>query len=146
MNTPPATDKHNTVKQQLLELYNEIEESKARQLLKTCRMDDEKLSRFLHRLRSLARKGVSETILTSIFLEQLTPNLNNILVASAHTDLAMLVTIADKILEFRTPHLAAIIQTTTATPVTESKQNKRTRYKWRRVKSCRYRSRSLHEK
>lgn len=81
----------------------------------------------------MARKGVSETILTSIFLEQVPPNLNNILVTGAHTDIAMLVTIANKILEFRTPHLAAISQTTTATPATENKQNKRTRYKWRYV-------------
>lgn len=50
--------------------YSKIEESKAYQLLKTCRMGDEKPSHFLHRLRNLVGNSMSKTILTSIFLEQ----------------------------------------------------------------------------
>ncbi|KAK9304207.1 hypothetical protein QLX08_004367 [Tetragonisca angustula] len=44
VDTPPATDKYNALKQRLLELYSETEELKYRQLLKMCRVGDEKPS------------------------------------------------------------------------------------------------------
>ena len=68
---------------------------------------------------------MSEAILTSIFLEQVPLNLHDILVASAHTDLVSLASIADKIMEFRAPHFrAAISQSSVATPATGTKSDK----------------------
>ena len=43
----PATEKFRVLKEELLELYGQSEESNARHLLKTCRMGDEKPSHFL---------------------------------------------------------------------------------------------------
>ena len=72
--SPLATDKYNTTKRRLLDLFDQSEESKVRHFLRTCRMGDEKPSHFLQRLRSLARNHMFDAILQSIFLEHIPPS------------------------------------------------------------------------
>ncbi|XP_043523046.1 uncharacterized protein LOC122535514 [Frieseomelitta varia] len=76
-------------------------------------MGDEKPSHYVHRLRSLAEGRLAESVLTSMFLEQVPQNLHDILVASESTDLTKLAQIADKVME--TPHAAPITHGNMAT-------------------------------
>ncbi|KOX81214.1 hypothetical protein WN51_00122 [Melipona quadrifasciata] len=52
LETPPASNKYETLKNKFLELFGKSEETRVRQLLRTCRMGDEKPSHFLQRMRS----------------------------------------------------------------------------------------------
>ena len=98
---PPATEKFRVLKERLLELYGQSEESNARHLLKTCRM--EKPSHFLQRPRDLVRNNVSDAVLKNIFLEQVHRSIHDILVASQTTDLNKLAILADQLAEFQAP-------------------------------------------
>ncbi|KAK1137761.1 hypothetical protein K0M31_002255 [Melipona bicolor] len=50
LETPPTSNKYETLNDKLLELYGKSEGSRVRQLLRTCRMGDEKPSHFLQRM------------------------------------------------------------------------------------------------
>ncbi|XP_043519882.1 uncharacterized protein LOC122533851 [Frieseomelitta varia] len=113
--TPPALNKYDTLKQRLLDLYDQTEEARVRQILKTCRMGDEKPSHYVHRLRSLAGGRLEESLLTSIFLAQVPQNLHDILMDIENKDLTKLATIADMVMEIQTPHAAPITHGNMAT-------------------------------
>ena len=106
--TPPAIEKYQTIKRRLLEMFTQSEESKVRHLLRTCRMGDEKPSHFLQRLKNLAGNNVPDSILKTIFLEQIPSSLHDILMASDNNDLARLALLADKISEFKSSQISAV--------------------------------------
>ena len=106
--SPPPVDKYKTVKERLMKLFGQSEEARARELLSTCRMGDEKPSHFLQRLRGLAGSNVPDSLLKSIFLEQVPSSLHDILVASENPDLNKLAALADRVTEFRSPHVSSM--------------------------------------
>lgn len=69
--TPPETNKYDALKNKLLELFGIPEETKIRQLLETCRMGDKKPSHFVQRMRSMVDRNVPDSVLKTIFFEQL---------------------------------------------------------------------------
>ena len=117
---PPATEKFRVLKERLLELYGQSEETIARNLLKTCRMGDEKPSHFLQRLRGLARNNVSDAVLKNIFLEQVPRSMHDILIASETTGLNKLASLADRLAEFQAPQVASLEQHRVAAPAPQS--------------------------
>lgn len=104
--SPPATEKFRTIKERLLQLFGQDEETNARHLLRTCRMGDEKPSDFLQRLRSLAGNKVPDTILKSIFLEQVPGLMHDILIANEKPDLNKLAILADRVASLEQNHVA----------------------------------------
>ncbi|CAD1473095.1 unnamed protein product [Heterotrigona itama] len=73
-------------------------------------MGDEKPSHFLQRLRNLAGNNVPDSILKTVFLEQIPTSLHDILMASDSNDLARLAALADKITEFKSSQVSAMSQ------------------------------------
>lgn len=99
--TPLETNKHDTLKNKLLKIFGKSEETKVRQLLKTCRMGDEKPSHFLQRMKSKVDRNVPDSVLKIIFLEQLPQSLYDVLAINPEADLTTLALLADRVMEFR---------------------------------------------
>ena len=117
---PHATEKFRVLKERLLELYGQAEETNARNLLKTRRIGDEEPSHFLQRLRDLARNNVPDAVLKNIFLEQVPRSMHDILVASETPDLNKLGNLADRLAEFQASQVASLEQHRMATPAPQS--------------------------
>ena len=71
-------------------------------------MGDKKPSHFLQRLRNLAGSNIPDSILKTIFLEQIQSSLHDTLMASDNNDLARLALLADKITEFKSSQISAV--------------------------------------
>ncbi|KOX78966.1 hypothetical protein WN51_10178 [Melipona quadrifasciata] len=69
----------------LPELFGRSEETKVRQLLRTCRLGDEKPSHFLQHMRCMVDTKVPDTVLKTIFLE-VPQSLHDILVVNPEAD------------------------------------------------------------
>ncbi|KAK1120255.1 hypothetical protein K0M31_012617 [Melipona bicolor] len=84
-------------------------------------MDDEKPSHFLQRMRSMIDKKVPDTVLRTIFLEQIPQSLHNILVVSHDADLSTLAVLADRIMEFRLSQISSIDRANMAVSACQSR-------------------------
>ncbi|KOX69812.1 hypothetical protein WN51_06000 [Melipona quadrifasciata] len=69
-------------------------------------MGDDKPSHFLQRMRSMVDKEVPDTILKTIFLEQIPQFLHDILVVNSEADLSKLAILADRVMEFCLPQIS----------------------------------------
>ncbi|XP_076545908.1 uncharacterized protein LOC143305608 [Osmia lignaria lignaria] len=106
--SPPETGKYDSLRRRILESFDESSESKLRRLLRGHSMGDEKPSSYLQRLRNLAGGQCSESILKTLFLEQMPENFRVILAISEGMDLGKLALQADKLFEIVSPSLAAV--------------------------------------
>lgn len=106
--SPPETGKYDSLRRRILESFDESSESKLRRLLRGHSMGDEKPSTYLQRLRNLAGGQCSETILKTLFLEQMPENFRVILAINEDMDLGKLALQADKLFEIVTPGVAAV--------------------------------------
>ncbi|KAK9293481.1 hypothetical protein QLX08_011588 [Tetragonisca angustula] len=97
---PPENNKYDTLKNKLLELFGKSEEIRVRQLLKTCRMGDEKPSHFLQRMRSMVDRNVPDSVLKTVFLEQVPQFLYDVLAVNPEADLTTLALLVDRVMEF----------------------------------------------
>ena len=134
--SPPPVDKYKTVNVRLMKLFGQSEKTRAQESLRTCRMGDEKPSHFLQRLRGLAGSNMPDSVLKSIFLEQVPSSLHDILVASENPDLNKLAALADRVTEywlarvcsmernnmaeFQVPQVASLEQHRVATPAPQN--------------------------
>lgn len=104
MKDPQPEDVYKQIKTRLIATYALSAESKLRQLLKGQVLNDGKPSLILSRLRNLADDTArDDSILKSIFFEQLPAQHRAILAASGVQDLNQLALMADKIAENMTP-------------------------------------------
>lgn len=78
---PPAESKYEAIKQRVIEAFEKDQESK-RRLLHRHEIGDEKPTTFLQRLRNLGSDQCPDSVLRSIFIEQMPENVRAILAAS----------------------------------------------------------------
>lgn len=97
---PQPNDVFTQIKARLVASFSASTESKLRQLLKGQVLLDGKPSLILNRLRGLdVGSKCDESIIKSVFLDQLQPNHRAIILASGVDDLSQLALLADKITE-----------------------------------------------
>lgn len=93
---PPANNKYHTLKQRLISRFAEGETRKIQKLLAGIHLGDDKPSHLLRKMQSLSSDKVSNTVLKTLWFEQLPQNMKAILMVSGD-DLNNLAEIADKI-------------------------------------------------
>lgn len=113
---PPENDKYIALKDRLINLHSESEESKYRRLLQGQELGDQRPSQLLSRMRALAGDSVGDPLLKSLWLSRLPANTQGIL-TTVTGDLANLASIADKISELTTSPSINVVnsQNTSAT-------------------------------
>lgn len=142
IDAPPAQGKYEAIKKRIIDSLSESQETRLRRLLRGQVMSKEKPSMFLQRLKNLASGQCNESVLRSLFMEQMPEYIRSILAISQLDDLTTLATQADHIAEvtrpqamtdggfgsgsvFHTTHIPAKAHTETAEkPVQESGVNK----------------------
>lgn len=107
LESPPSdgTSKYQAVKDRLIGTFSESQESKLRRLLKSHQLGDQKPSHFLQIMRNLASGQLNDSLLKTLFLEQLPEDVRSILVISQVSDVSALALQADKIMSLRTPQV-----------------------------------------
>lgn len=105
---PPSTEKYKALKERLIEIHSESQESKIRKLLQGIELGDQRPSQLLSRMRSLAGSAVGEPLLKSLWLARL-PNQMQSILAALSDDLPQLAAAADKINEMATGHINAVM-------------------------------------
>nr|CTR11709.1 unnamed protein product [Calliphora vicina] len=107
LESPPSdgTTKYQAVKDRLIGTFSESQESKLRRLLKSHQLGDQKPSHFLQIMRNIASGQLNDSLLKTLFLEQLPEDVRSILVISQVSDVSALAHQADKIMSLRSPQL-----------------------------------------
>lgn len=93
---PPPTNKYDALKQRLISLYSDSETKRIQKLLSGLSLGDAKPSQLLQKMVNLNCNKVDETVLRTLWFEQLPANMRAILSASSET-LTSLAGVADKI-------------------------------------------------
>ncbi|GFV69160.1 transposon Ty3-I Gag-Pol polyprotein [Trichonephila clavipes] len=93
---PPENRKYEALKNRLIEVHSETEDSKIRTLLQDLELGDQRPSQLLTRMRSLDGDNVGEPLLKSLWLGRLHNGTQTIL-AALNKNLDQLATVADKI-------------------------------------------------
>lgn len=111
---PPEKNKYEALKQRIIGAFGESDETKLRRLIRGNEMNDEKPSHFLQRLRNLASGQCSDTVIRTLFLEQLPAGIRKILAICETADLNKLAAQADKIAEISQATVAAVGSSSTS--------------------------------
>ncbi|KMQ86146.1 pol polyprotein [Lasius niger] len=107
---PPATSKYDALRSRIINSFEETQESKLRKLLRGQDIADERPSHFLQRLRTLAGGQCTDSVIRSLFLDQLPEAARGVLAVSSLNDLDGLATMADKVVDIIKPQVVAIRQ------------------------------------
>ncbi|CAI6367886.1 unnamed protein product [Macrosiphum euphorbiae] len=95
---PPDTDRYNTLKNRLIELFTDSQESKLRRLLGDMRLGDKRPSMLLNEMQRLGGMACSTQLLKTLWLQQLPVTTQSCLTMSTGT-IEELARLADKISE-----------------------------------------------
>lgn len=107
---PPEGGKYSALKEKLISVYSESENSKLKQLLQDLQLGDMRPSQLLSKMTDLAGGNLKDNVLQSLWLSRLPGNIQAILAAS-NEQLSQLAVMADKIHELANPHQILQIQT-----------------------------------
>lgn len=105
---PPSTNKYEAIKKRIISSFGESKEAKLRKLLRGQELGEDKPSHLLQRLRNLAGSDGTDSIIRSLFLEQLPESARSILAISPEGDLDTLAMQANKIMEAIKPQVALV--------------------------------------
>ncbi|KMQ84332.1 hypothetical protein RF55_17943 [Lasius niger] len=94
---PPIDGKYDSIKKRIIDTFSESREGSLRKLLRGQEIADDKPSHFLQRLCNLAGGQCLDSVIRSLFLEQLPENVRGILAISPTEDLSVLALQADRI-------------------------------------------------
>lgn len=108
LTSPPAKDKYNKLKEELIRRLSITQEQKTRQLLEDEKIGDRKPSQFLRHLQSLAGTAVPEELLRSLWTSRLPSNIQAILATQAKASLEVVVELADTIMATTTSQINAV--------------------------------------
>lgn len=111
---PPASDKYQKLKSELIKRLSSSNEKKVNQLLLHEELGDRKPSQFLRHLQSLAGTNVPEDFIKSIWTNRLPANIQTVMAAQTSVPLEALADIADRIKDITTP--SAQVASTSASP------------------------------
>ncbi|XP_050349203.1 uncharacterized protein LOC126772718 [Nymphalis io] len=107
----PKIKKFETLKNRLLEVYEESETSKLQKLISGMDLGDQKPSQLLRRMRDLARGKISDDTLLNMWQGHLPASVRAVLAVSEVKDLEKLAAMADKVMETSRPANISAIQT-----------------------------------
>ncbi|EFN84942.1 hypothetical protein EAI_10258 [Harpegnathos saltator] len=96
---PPNQNKYVAIKKRIIGAFGESKEAKLRKLLRGQELGDDKPSHLLQRLRNLAGSEGSDSVIRTLFLEQLPESARGILAISPEDDLDTLAMQTNKIME-----------------------------------------------
>lgn len=118
---PPAENKYDHLKLELIRRLSTSEEQRVRQLVSDEELGDRRPSQFLRHLRSLAGNSLTdENLLRQLWMRRLPQHLQAILAAQSELPLAKVAELADKILEVSptigAPGSSVFTTSTTVTP------------------------------
>lgn len=94
---PPAQGKYEALKERILSAFSVSQNARLRQLLKGQVLGDKRPSHFLQELKNLAGDQVTDTVIKTLFVEQLPENYRVILATIDEPDLDKVANIADRI-------------------------------------------------
>lgn len=114
-NPPPNVTQYAAIKEALLGAFGESDELRIRKLLNGQPLGDNKPTQFLQKIKNLASGHIDDTVLKSIFLEQMPDQIRTIL-AVTDSPLQVLAEQADKILEFLKPPSICALSPVETTP------------------------------
>ncbi|CAH2107883.1 unnamed protein product [Euphydryas editha] len=104
---PPANNKYDKIKFELIKRFSASREKKMKQLLNHEELGDRKPSQFLRHLQDLAGPSVPEDFIRTIWSNRLPHNIQTVLVSQPTHSLEQLADIADRIQELTSPYNAA---------------------------------------
>ncbi|KAJ8914441.1 hypothetical protein NQ315_017537, partial [Exocentrus adspersus] len=113
LTNPPASNKYDFLKVNLIKRLSESQEHKTRRLLEREELGDRKPSQFLRHLQLLAGPLVTENLLRSIWMGRLPPSMQAILATQNTSPLSTVADLADAVFEATSPSVSAV---STATP------------------------------
>ncbi len=121
--TPPATERYDRLKQELIRRTSLSEQKRLHQLLISEELGDRKPSQLLRRMRQLlGDNSLEEKILKQLFLQRLPTHTQSILASMADTvGVEQLAELADKIIEV-SPPLSASVATIDVPPPSHTPQ------------------------
>ncbi|KYM98107.1 hypothetical protein ALC62_11196 [Cyphomyrmex costatus] len=105
---PPLEGKYLAIKNRIINTLEGINQSRLRKLLRSHEIEDDKPSVFLQRLRHLAGGHCTDSVLRTLFLEQLPDSVRAVLAISDGEDLFKLALQADKVIELYKPSISAL--------------------------------------
>lgn len=101
---PPETNKYQTIKQRLLEVYEESEQQNVQRVLAGMELGDLKPSQLFRRMQNLAGNHLSEVTLRGMWLKQLPSNVSSVLALSESASIRDVTQMADKMMEQQAQH------------------------------------------
>ncbi|XP_063631858.1 uncharacterized protein LOC134803082 [Cydia splendana] len=121
ISNPPADNKYEKIKSQLISRISVSKEQKFLQLMKNEELGDRKPSRFLRHLRALAGEGIPEDFLKTVWISRLPGNLQALITSQAKATLEELAESADKVYDVapQTLQVHALGTTTHGTEISE---------------------------
>lgn len=102
---PPAVNRYEKLKHELLRRLSASHDAKVRQLLTQEKLGDRKPSQFLRHLQDLAGSSAAEDIVKQIWSSQLPINIQTVLASQPSHSLEQLADLADRIQELTTPSI-----------------------------------------
>lgn len=111
---PPAEDKYNALKSELVRRLSASKERRIKQLLADEELGDRRPSQFLRHLESLAGPAVPTDFLRSLWSSRLPQDVQAIMASQADLPLSKLADLADKVFEI-VPHVPRVASMSPAT-------------------------------
>lgn len=99
----PGDSPYEDLKTRLVSTYTDSESKRIQQLLEGKQLGDEKPSQLLRHMKQLAGDVVASSVLSTVWMRALPPNIQAILISTGHSDIEKLAEIADKIHEVTNP-------------------------------------------
>lgn len=108
---PPSSNKYNTLKRRLLDIYEEFEVRKIQKLIGEMDLGEQKPSQLLRRMQELAGSKIAKETLAILWQNHLPTSVRSVLTVTDSKELDTLATIADKVMESLLPaHTVAAVE------------------------------------
>lgn len=114
LENPPASNRYEKLKSELIRRLSVSQEKKVRQLLIHEELGDRKPSAFLRHLQSLAGPGVPEDFVRTIWTSRLPTSLQAIIASQVATSLEAVAELADRVLEIAPVNPVAQVASTSS--------------------------------
>lgn len=111
---PPEKDKYKTLKNKLLEIYEESETRQIQKLMSEMELGDQRPSHLLRRMRELAKDRVTDDALAILWRSHLPPSVSGVLAVTTAMDLDGQAAVADRVMETYKPMQIAGVSSTPA--------------------------------
>lgn len=103
LSKPPENNKYETLKNRLLQIYEESETRQIQKLISEVELGDQKPSQLLRKMKELARGKIENDTLNILWQGHLPSSVRAVLTVTSSQDLDNLASIADKIMETYQP-------------------------------------------